>query len=139
MLLKDEGIGVHLAQSLQARIDRAGLEVIDGGTASEAYYLAEGADKLIVVDAVKAGFEAGAVYRLRPEDLAEGEAPLSIHELGLLHGLRNMEHRGTRPMDVVIIGVEPKEIGWGLELSPELEQRMPQIIEIVLAEAGLKL
>jgi len=30
--------------------------------------------------------------------------------------------------------VEPKEIGWGLELSPELEQKIPQIVKVVLEE-----
>jgi len=42
----------------------------------------------------------------------------------LLHGMD----------DTVIIGVEPKEIEWGLELSRELQDKIPRIIEAVLAE-----
>jgi hydrogenase maturation protease len=36
--------------------------------------------------------------------------------------------------ETVIIGVEPKEIDWGLELSPELQEKVPQIIDAILAE-----
>jgi Ni,Fe-hydrogenase maturation factor len=36
--------------------------------------------------------------------------------------------------EAVIIGVEPREISWGLELSPELKEKMPQIVDAVLSE-----
>ena len=36
--------------------------------------------------------------------------------------------------EAVIIGVEPREINWGLELSPELQEKIPQIIDAILAE-----
>jgi Ni,Fe-hydrogenase maturation factor len=45
-----------------------------------------------------------------------------------------MEYLGGKPKDTVIIGVEPKEIEWGLRLSPELEQKVSHIVEIVLKE-----
>ena len=32
---------------------------------------------------------------------------------------------------VVILGIEPKEIDWGLEISPELQARIPQLISLV--------
>jgi hydrogenase maturation protease len=35
---------------------------------------------------------------------------------------------------ITIIGIEPKEIEWGLELSPELQEKLPRIVEIILAE-----
>jgi hydrogenase maturation protease len=44
-----------------------------------------------------------------------------------------MDILGSVP-DVTIIGIEPKEIDWGLELSPELANKLPQIAEVVLEE-----
>jgi len=44
---------------------------------------------------------------------------------------------GSEPREIVIIGVEPKEINWGLELSPEVRQKIPQIIKAVLQETGI--
>ena len=38
---------------------------------------------------------------------------------------------------MVIIGIEPDEMDWGLELSEKLQERVPQIIQIVLKEVGL--
>jgi Ni,Fe-hydrogenase maturation factor len=33
--------------------------------------------------------------------------------------------------------VEPKEVDWGIELTPELQQRVPQIVRTVLREIGV--
>lgn len=141
LLLRDEGIGVHVAQALQEMSLPDGVEVLDGGTSPDLPYLVEGADKLIVVDAVRVGGEPGSVYRLTPEDIAAqpdvgGElAPplISTHQMGLFESLRAMSLKGG-PREVVIIGMEPKQMDWGLELSPELEERFPQILEAVLRE-----
>ena len=139
LLLKDEGVGIHVLHtlkdaSLPADVD---LELIDGGTSPNVFYLLEGADKLIIIDAVVGGGDPGSIYRFRANDITvEDKYILSVHQIGLLEGLKMMEHIGSKPKDMVIIGVEPKEMGWGLELSSELQQKIPQIINVVLQELG---
>ena len=136
-LLKDEGVGIHVIHALQnsplpANID---LEIIDGGTSPDILHLMGEADKLIIIDAVRGGSNPGSVYKFKTNDItAEGKNSLSLHELSLLESLEMLECMGGSPQYPVIIGVEPKEIGWGLELSSELEQKVPQIINIVLDE-----
>ncbi len=44
---------------------------------------------------------------------------------------------GNEPAEIVIIGIEPKEIDWGTELSAELQQKVPEIVKAVLKEIGL--
>lgn len=135
LLLKDEGVGIHVLRALKEAplptdVD---LELIDGGTSPDVFYLLEGADKLIIIDAVAGGSDPGSIYRFRANDIAvEGKHILSIHQIGLLEGLKMMEHMESKRKDVVIIGVEPKEMGWGLELSSDLQQKIPQIVEVVL-------
>lgn len=137
LLLKDEGVGVHVARALQEMSLPEGVEVVDGGTSPDPLYLVEGVDKLVVVDAMRAGGEAGSIYRLAPEDItARPGVLISTHQMGLLESLRAMSLKGG-PREVVIIGVEPKEMGWGLKLSPELEGRFPKILEAVLKEMGV--
>ncbi|MBA7617292.1 hypothetical protein ES703_24606 [subsurface metagenome] len=81
------------------------------------------------------GGEPGAVYRFRAEGITmEGNYTVSLHQIGLFESMGMMEYTGDKPKDTVIIGVEPKEIGWGLELSSELEQKLPQIVKVVLEE-----
>lgn len=139
LLLQDEGIGIHLIQALkEASLSQAGeLELIDGGTALPP--LPIGLDKLIIVDAAQGGGEPGTIYRLRPEDIGDGGVAIfSSHQLGLREELRLMELEDAKPREVVIFGVEPKTIDWGLELSPELRERLPQLVRLVLQEAGVK-
>jgi hydrogenase maturation protease len=139
LLLKDEGVGVHVAHVMQETPpDSVALEVVDGGTLPEVPLTFEGVDKLIVVDAVQTGGEAGTIYRFRPEDIAWDHKVLtSLHQISLLENLWLMTQFSKKPRDVVIIGVEPEDMSWGLELSAKLQERVPQIIKVVLEEAGL--
>ena len=38
------------------------------------------------------------------------------------------------PREVVIIGVVPKEVAFGLDLTPDLQAALPRVIHTVLAE-----
>lgn len=141
VLLSDEGIGVHVAEALAGTPsnDSVALEVVDGGTLPEVPLSFEDVDKLIIVDAVKAGDEPGAIYCFRPEDVEmENKSFASLHQITLLDNLWLMEKFSQRPEDIVIIGIEPENIDCGLELSERLRERLPRIIEIVLEEAGLE-
>jgi len=137
VLLKDEGVGIHVIHALQDSplLTNVGVEIIDGGTSPNVLHLLDGADRLVIIDAVKGEGEPGTIYRFREGDIEqEGKCVLSVHQIGLLEDLEMMEHMEGKPKDASIIGVEPKEIGWGLELSSELEQKIPQIIKVVLEE-----
>ena len=133
VLLKDEGIGCHVVHALE-EISLPNVKIIDGGTCPDVVQLLENTDKLIVVDAVKGGGIPGQIYRFHLEDITLEQKPfLSLHDMGLVDNLMLMKllHKIG---ETVIIGVEPKEIEWGLELSPELQEKMPQIIDAILAE-----
>ncbi len=137
VLLKDEGVGIHVIHALPGSLLPTGaeVEIIDGGTSPNVLHLLDGADRLVIIDAVEGGGEPGTIYRFRAGDIElEGKCVLSIHQIGLLEDLEMMEHMGSKQKDVVIIGVEPKEMGWGLELSSELEQKIPKIVKFVLDE-----
>jgi len=135
LLLKDEGVGIHLAQALEGIPSPIEFEVIDGGTSPDLLPLLEGVDKLVIVDAAKGSGEPGDIYRFTLDEInLEVKGITSVHQIGLLETLRVMKSLGTEPQKTVIIGVEPKEIDWGLELSPEVERKMPEIIAMVLEE-----
>lgn len=140
LLLKDEGIGVHIAHALQQIDIPRGAKIIDGGTSSDLPYYLRDVDKLIIIDAVKAGGKPGTVYRFHPHDVnIESEEILSVHELGLEQSLKMMSLMGSEPKEIVIIGIEPKEIDWGTELSAELQQKIPEIVNLVLNEISSRL
>ena len=133
VLLGDEGVGCHVVHALEG-IPLPDVKIIDGGTCPDAFQLLEDADKLVIVDAVKGGGTPGQIYRFHLEDITLEQKPfLSLHDMGLVDNLMLMQlwHNIS---EAVIIGVEPREINWGLELSPELREKMPQIIDAILSE-----
>lgn len=133
ILLKDEGVGCHVAQALRETC-QPDVEILEGGTSFEVVSLLEGAERVLIVDAVKAGGRPGQVYKFRPEEVAlPRRACYSLHDLDLFEALMWVKCCGNMS-DVVIIGVEPKEIGWGLELSAEVREKIPQVIEVILTE-----
>jgi hydrogenase maturation protease len=137
LLMKDEGIGIHAVQALQEIGLPPGVTLIDGGTSPDLIAYTKAGDKLIIIDAAKAGGEPGAIYRFRPEDLAEEKGILtSVHELGVAQNLGLMSLLGNKPSETIIIGIEPGDISAGLELSPELQQKLPAIVKVVLKEIG---
>jgi hydrogenase maturation protease len=61
-------------------------------------------------------------------------APVSLHEMGVLDSLKTMALFNRQPKSTVVIGIEPKKIDIGLDLSPEVEETLPEIINLVLKE-----
>jgi hydrogenase maturation protease len=137
LLLEDEGIGIHTVRALEEMNLNQDVKIIDGGTAPDLIAYTEARDKLIIIDAAKAGGEPGTIYRFQPQDLAaDSEITLSVHELDVEQNLRLMALTGNKPSEIVIIGVEPKRMDWGTELSPELQPVIPEIVKVVLREIG---
>jgi len=145
LLLKDEGIGVHVVHELQRQDLPANVELIDGGTSSlDVLLLQEAPYKLVVVDAMKAGQEPGTVYKSRfkgdrMDELQQAfgmkeHSTLSLHQVGLVDALVVAQKTGCGPDEVVMVGVEPNEIDGGLELTEPVSERMPEIINSVLEE-----
>jgi hydrogenase maturation protease len=145
MLLKDEGIGVHVAQRLQEQSLPSSIEVIDGGTASLDVLLpARNAEKLVVIDAMRAGGKPGTIYKIQlkaegidklPEIFSWQESSkISLHQIGLVDALAAADRMNCAPKQIIIIGVEPAELDYGLELTNEVSRKVPEIIEMVLKE-----
>ena len=131
-VLKDEGIGVHVIRRLEEIPDLGPVRLVDGGTSPDAIDLVQDVEQLIIIDAARCGGEPGAVYRLSLEQV-QSQKPSSVHEMTVIDMLWSMEILGSVP-EVTIFGVEPKEIDWGLELSPELEEKLPKIVGVVEEE-----
>lgn len=137
LLLRDEGVGVHVISALRDRELPPDVELWDGGTASfNLLDTLSSRRQVIIIDAVRTGSKPGTIFRFTPKDIsASGEQLTSLHQVGLLETLNLAEHLpDSAPDEVVILGIEPKEIGWGLELSAEVEAAVPKVIELVIEE-----
>jgi hydrogenase maturation protease len=144
LLLKDEGIGVHVAGELQKQTLPRTVEVIDAGTAALDILLSQTAPyKLVVIDTTKAGKKPGTIYRVRLKAgekdkliriFGQGSSGISLHQIGLLQALAAAEKTNRLPEEIVLIGVEPNKVDWGLELTEPVKRAIPEIVDTVLKE-----
>lgn len=113
------------------------IQVIDCGTSLlDAVSFIEKAQRLIVIDAIKTGAQPGTIFRLQDKDIYEppGRA-ISLHQMSLLEALEMADKIGIRP-PTTIIGIEPEDVGIGMELSSKVESVVPDIVDIILEEAS---
>jgi hydrogenase maturation protease len=137
LLLRDEGVGVHVISALRDRELPDDVELCDGGTASfDLLDTLAGRRQVIIIDAVRTGSDPGTIFRFTPEDISVSREQItSLHQVGLLETLDLVDHLlDFAPERVIILGIEPKEIGWGLELSAEIEAALPKVIELIMSE-----
>jgi hydrogenase maturation protease len=138
ILLGDDGLGVRAVERLQACCDvPPDLSVLDGGTLGLALMqVLSSVDRAILVDAVMTGEPPGTLVRLSGDAVAPAiEAHLSPHQIGvadLLDGLRWLD---LVPPELLLVGIVPDKVELGLELSPAVERRMPELVQRVIEEA----
>lgn len=136
ILLKDEGVGVQAINAMRGMPLPREVELLDGGTSgADLVDFLIGRAKVIVVDAVDSGAPPGTVFRMTPRDILDDKnSKLSLHQLGLMDSLEMARLAGGSPGEVVIYGIQPEQVGWGLELTDTIARIMPKVIELVLGE-----
>ncbi|HEC17629.1 MAG TPA: hydrogenase maturation protease [Sedimenticola sp.] len=137
-LMSDEGIGVRLAAEMESRrLAPPGVDVLDLGTAGlGVLHAIRGQQKAVFVDCALMGSEPGTMRRFTPEEVVSQKVRtgLSLHEGDLLQTLELARRLGECPGEIVIFGVEPASLAPGLELSPRLQSRLDQYLEILAEE-----
>jgi len=139
-LLSDEGAGVHAIRYLETHHpDLPEVSYLDGGTLS--FILAaviEDTDNLIVLDAARLDAEPGAVRCFEGEQMDDfvGTGRLSVHEVGLADLLHMARLAGYLPKNRALIGIEPADIDWGMQLSESVSQAIPTVAETAVGLVG---
>jgi hydrogenase maturation protease len=112
------------------------VERLDGGVLGlQLLGRVEGADRLLVLDAVSAGRPPGSVMRLELEQIQQVLAhKLSMHQVGFSEVLAAASIRGRRPPHLLVIGVQPASIEPGLGLSGQVAASMPTFVEMAAQE-----
>jgi hydrogenase maturation protease len=135
-LLSDEGFGVHVARKLAELKLPQGVEVIEGGTDGfKLLNIITEADTLIVIDAIKGGAVPGSIYRFRLQDSPKFPDlfKTSVHQISMLEVITLSGLIGKTP-ETTVIGIEPGAICTGMELSKEICEKVPRVIEIIMEE-----
>jgi hydrogenase maturation protease len=138
LLLSDEGFGVHFIRYLQEHYTLPpDVELLDAGTLGLMVgHKLEEADRVYIVDTVAAPGAPGTCIRYAKEDFLLQRIPfkLSPHQVGVQEMLQVSLLRGRCPDEIYLLGIIPSSLEPGTELSPLLQQRLPELAAQLVAE-----
>lgn len=137
ILLTDEGVGVRVIEALERDyVLPPEVEVIDGGTCGmEMLEQLEDLDGLVVVDCVRCKQPPATPVLLKGDDVPVFfKTKLSPHQVSLSDVLASLEFTDRAPKSIAIVGMQPVSMSLGMELSPEVEARVPDLLAMTLAE-----
>ena len=131
--LGDDGVGLHAVRALANETLPAGTEMVElANHLVDALVALQKADRIILVDVLRAKGKPGSVYRvtLQPSQISE-KIPFS-HSPDLFRALYLGGCFGF--LDVIVIGMEPSVIDWSATLSTEVRNALPLMVQAVKAE-----
>ena len=137
VLMQDEGVGVRAVEALEGLYDVPdNVVVMDGGTTgTELLEPMRDVKHLIVTDAINTGDPEGTLVRLADDQVpAFFQTKISNHQLGLSDLLGILQLQGQSPETVTIIGMVPYKLEENLGLSPETEDRVYKMLDMLIEE-----
>lgn len=139
--LRDGSIGIHVIERLADRA-RDGVEVEDVSYhpvgLSQNLQDRPPYDRVVLVAAVARGRAPGTVSAYRWDGALPDTDEIQTRVSEAVTGVISLDNTlivcgalGGFPDDVRVVEVEPASEHWGEELSPEIKERLPEIVETV--------
>lgn len=137
LLMRDEGVGVHVVNRLVQNYEiPEGVLVLDGGTLGlDLLYYLEGIEHLLILDAVEMGGAPGSLLRLEDDEVPNFlSIRISPHEIGIPDMLFAAKLKGIYPPKVVLWGIQPERIEIGTDLSTTIATEVDALVDKVIEE-----
>ncbi|MEI7905839.1 MAG: hydrogenase maturation protease [Bacteroidota bacterium] len=131
-LMGDEGVGVHAIEALLKENFPENVHLIDGGTGG--FHLLSffhDYDPLILIDATMDEEPVGTVRLIEPRFASDFPRTLSAHDIGLRDLIETAILSAPLPK-IYLIVISIREIrSMVMDLSPEIAQTIPAIVQMV--------
>lgn len=127
----DDAVGSWIAEELKGKVK---LPVFVGEDVPENYLyeiIAAGVNCLLLIDAVDFGGEAGEVRLIDTEELTPRF--ISTHGISLNIMASLLKGNGC---DVMLLGIQPKEMAFAREMSEEVKRSAEEIISLFRSWLG---
>ncbi|MFI4984582.1 MAG: hydrogenase maturation protease [Solirubrobacterales bacterium] len=138
-LRHDDATGLEIARRLRARTEGTGIAVHEHeGETLALLDIWEGADAVVLVDAIRSGATPGTIHRF---DATSTAIPVrlrgssSTHAVGVGEAIELARALHRLPRRVVLFGAEGHSFAAGSGLSAEVEAITGQLLDAVLSEA----
>ncbi len=136
ILMGDDGFGVEVASYLEKNYNiPEQIQVIDGGTGGimlEGYI--SSCESLIIIDNIILEEPPGTIYVFDYEGFKAKKisSHFSPHQIGIMESIDLAGISDKLPQTITFYCVVPKNVEFGLGLSPEIQLRVKEIIEIII-------
>jgi hydrogenase maturation protease len=140
VLLSDEGAGVRAVEQLQRRyVFPPQVEFVDGGTMGlDLLGYLDDASHLFIIDAILSGKPPGSVIIEKLLDPpAYFRQKISPHQIGLSELLAVAAMQDCLPPSITLFGIVPLDLSTGIEMSPEANAAVEQVVLAVVKELAL--
>ena len=132
----DDGIGIAVLDELKK--NRVAQKVVLLNIGSDAFTLLEHfiqTEPILIIDCARMGKSPGDVAKFRVDqtNLAWANDLVSLHGFSLAEAYQMAQKLGN-VVDCHIIGIEPKTIEFNKDISPEVRQSIPVVIQMVMEE-----
>ena len=139
LLWADEGFGVRCVEKLVAEWSLPPeVRAMDGGT--QGLYLlpyVQGAQRLIVFDAIDYGLPPGTMKRIEGDEVPRfmGAKKMSLHQTGFQEVIAAADLTGRLPQELLLIGVQPEELeDYGGSLREAVKARLTDAVAMAVAQ-----
>ena len=129
-IMKDDGIGVWVAEAIEGTLNNASIDVVIEETDFEyGFDVAKAYDYVYVLDAMVTGNAPGKITVFTLFDAKVQKRYASQHDMSLIDMLVcDMNPPGS------LIGIEANEVDFGFGLSKTLQEKFEEICSGVLTE-----
>jgi hydrogenase maturation protease len=135
VLLQDEGLGVRALNRLAERYHFPdNVRIMDGGTMGmHLFPYLDGCTHLLILDAVETDSSPGTSVRIAGPDHEQAlSRKLSMHQAGVPELLAVGRLVGNLPAQVVVCGLQPETVDWGLDLSPTIAGQVDRLVSLAI-------
>lgn len=133
-LLQDDGIGVHVTESLKASYSTQDIDILDGGTIGLSLLPEiEDADAVIIIDASEIGERPGSmrIFRNAEIDQQLSGKKRTVHEVAVSDLFSAAAIRGRCPAERALIAIQPGSTDLGLEMTADVQAAVPGACEAI--------
>lgn len=142
ILLRDDGVGVHVVRELARRVAcgdavlPADAQLVDGGTLGlDLLPLVSGARAVVLVDAaLTKGAPGSVVVRHGGALRADRDGPRAVLPTGIDDLIAAAQVADLLPRAISLVGVEPGEISAGLDLTAAVRAALPAVVARTIDE-----
>lgn len=132
---KDDGAGILVAERLRKLGIAADMRTGETVDLIEAW---NGADKVIVVDAVVTGAQVGTVHAWDGrQPMASVHTTASTHGFGVAEAIALARALNWLPTRLWVYGIEGRRFDLGAEISPEVQRAVEEVVRRIIADVRL--